>query len=45
MKVSFRLQIMKVDLPLCLTKLHDMKAYGGVDVYIQVFLTLVLDEG
>jgi hypothetical protein len=30
----------KVKLTLCLTKHYAMKTYGGVDVYIHVFLTL-----
>jgi hypothetical protein len=29
-------------LPMCLTKHYTMKTYGGVDVYIHVFLTSVL---
>jgi hypothetical protein len=35
----------KVKLPLCLTKHYTMKAYGGVDVLIHVFLTSVLAGG
>jgi hypothetical protein len=36
----------KVNLSLCLTEHCAMKAYGGVDVYIHIFLisTLVGDE-
>jgi hypothetical protein len=36
---------MKVNLSLCLTKHYATKAYGGVDVYIHVFVTSTLVEG
>jgi hypothetical protein len=29
---------MKIKLSLCLTKYYAMKVYGGVDVYIHIFL-------
>jgi hypothetical protein len=35
----------KIKLSLYLTYHHTMKAYGGVDVYIRVFLTSTLVEG
>jgi hypothetical protein len=35
----------KVKLSLCLIKLHAMKMYGGVEVYLHEFLTLALGGG
>jgi hypothetical protein len=35
----------KVNLSLCLTKHQNMKAYWGVDVYFQKFLTSAIDGG
>jgi hypothetical protein len=35
----------KVNMSLCLTKHYAMKAYGGMDVYIDDFLISVMDGG
>jgi hypothetical protein len=35
----------KVKLSLCLTKHHDMKTCGGVEVHLRAFLTSELEVG
>jgi hypothetical protein len=35
----------KVKLSLCLTKHHTIKTYWGVEVYLHIFFTSVLDGG
>jgi hypothetical protein len=35
----------KVNLSLCLTKYHDMRTYGGVEVYLLYFLASLIDGG
>jgi hypothetical protein len=39
------MQPSKVTLSQCLTKHYAMKTYGGVDVYIHIFLTSALVRG
>lgn len=33
----------KIKIYLCQTKIHTMKAYVGMEIYLQAFLTLTLD--